>query len=264
MQVDSAATNGRAVGVALPPLGLTPEEGRRARSRRANLRLLAGAFCVVAAFVGFLVFVASVSPRTQGVVIATHELAAGARLRRSDLAVAQAQLGSAQAQTVVLAEGLDNVEGRQLLAPVAAQQMLVKAELALSARPVLEHGQVRMALPVKPETAVGGALKSGDVVTVLAARDKGKPTANSRAVLDHAVVDDVGYSGGLSSSTTSTASASGVSTPGLSVSTMGRTIAWVTLIVPEDKATALSLARWNGDVELVQVPADSAIGPPSD
>jgi Flp pilus assembly protein CpaB len=254
MQASSPVTNGHVTVAAPAPLGLTPAAARRGRSRRANVRLLAGAICVVAAFVGFLVFVASVSPRTQGVVVASHGLAAGTRLRRSDLAVAQAQLGSAQAQTVVLADGLDGLEGRQLLAPVAAQQVLVKAELAPPTRPLLEPGQVRMTLPVKPETAVGGALRSGDVVTVLATRDKGKPTADTRAVLERAVVDEVGFSGTLGGGT----AASNPSQPGPPISTAGRTIAWVTLVVPEDKAATLSLARWNGDIELIQLPASSA------
>src|SRR6476661_3202800 len=100
MPVSSPVTNGHVTVAVQVPLGLTPDAARRDRSRRANVRLIAGAICVAAAFVGFLVFVGSVSPRTQGVVVASHELAAGTRLRRTDLAVAQAQFGSAQAQTV--------------------------------------------------------------------------------------------------------------------------------------------------------------------
>jgi Flp pilus assembly protein CpaB len=254
MRASTIASNGH-LSTALPALGLTPEAAARSRTRRVNIRLVAGAVCILGAFVGFLLFVASATPRTQGVVVATRELPAGTRLRRTDVAVVQAQLGSAQARTVIGAEALDDLEGQQLLAPTAAQQMIARAQVATGTHPVLQPGQVRMSLSVKPETAVGGALHSGDLVTVLATRDKGKATAETRAVLERAMVDEIGLSNGLA---TSSAPTNGPSQAGPSGSISSRAIAWVTLVVPEDRATAVSLARWSGDIELIQLPAGSA------
>jgi Flp pilus assembly protein CpaB len=112
-----------------------------------------------------------------------------------------------------------------------------------------------MSVPVRPDTAVGGALRMGDVVTVLATTDKGKPTAQSRSVLDRVVVDQVGQADALATSNTSAAAPDGAG-PSLPLRT-SRPIAWVTLLVPEDRASSLALARWTGDVELIQLPADN-------
>src|SRR5919205_104681 len=198
MTSSSTAANGH-ITDSLPPLGLTPEAAARKHARRVNTRLVAGLLCVLAAFSGFLIFAVASSPRTHGVVVATRDLPAGTRLRRADLALVQAQLGEAQAQTFVTAEGLDGVEGQELLAPVAAQQILARSQVGTGRRPVLGPGFVRMTVPVRPDTAVGGALRPGDVVTVLATTDKGKPSAQTRPVLDRVLVDQVGQADSLAS-----------------------------------------------------------------
>jgi Flp pilus assembly protein CpaB len=111
-----------------------------------------------------------------------------------------------------------------------------------------------MTVPVRPDTAVGGALRTGDVVTVLATTDKGKPTAQTRSVLDGVVVDQVGQADTLTTTGTSAGAADGGG-PSLPLRA-SRPVAWVTLLVPEDRASSLALARWTGDVELIQLPAD--------
>src|SRR5437667_8169401 len=127
MTTTTAATNGHVDR--LPQIGLTPGDADRKHARRLNARLLAGVVCVLAAFSGFLVFAASSSPRTHGVVVSVRDLPTGTRLRRADLAVAQAQLADAQAQVFVPADALDAIDGQQLLAPVAAQEFLARAQL---------------------------------------------------------------------------------------------------------------------------------------
>jgi Flp pilus assembly protein CpaB len=252
MNSTTATTNGHVDR--LLPVGLTPAAAERKHARRLNARVLAGVVCVLAAFSGFLVFAASSSPRTHGVVVSVRDLPAGTRVRRADLAIVQAQLGEAQAQAFVSADGLDAIEGQELLAPVAAQQILARAQLTSARRPALLPGFVRMTVPVRPDTAVGGALRAGDVVTVLATTDKGKPTAQTRPVLDRVVVDQVGQADALTTSSTSAAAADGAG-PSLPLRA-SRPVAWVTLLVPEDRASSLALARWTGDVELIQLPAD--------
>src|SRR2546421_11479054 len=120
MKTSSTTANGHVSE--LLPIGLTPDTADRKHARRLNARVVAGVVCVLAAFSGFLVFAASSSPRTHGVVVSVRDLPTGTRLRRSDLAIAQAQLGEAQAQAFVPAAGLEAIEGHELLAPVASPQ----------------------------------------------------------------------------------------------------------------------------------------------
>src|SRR5437868_7262026 len=255
MTSTTAATNGHVDR--LTPVRLTPEGADRKHARRLNARLLAGVVCVLAAFSGFLVFAASSSPRTHGVVVAVRDLPTGTRVRRADLAIAQAQLADSQAQVFVPAEAVDAIDGQELLAPVAAQQFLARAQLTTIHRPTLQPGFVRMTVPVRPDTAVGGALRTGDLVTVLATTDKGKPTAQTRPVLDRVVVDQVGQADTLAASGSSATANSAAPSLPLRPS---RPVAWVTLFVPEDRANSLSLARWTGDLELIQLPAEETTG----
>jgi len=254
MSANTLNANGH-VASRLPPLGLTPEQAVRKHARRLNVRVLAGVACVLLAFTGFLLIAAASSPQTHGVVVATRDLPAGARLRRADLAVAQAQLPEAQARTFISADGLASTEGQVLLSPVAAQQILARTQLANSPQSVLQPGFVRMTVPVRPDTAVGGALRPGDTVSVLATIDKGKPTAQNRLVLDHVLVDQVGQADSLTGTGLAPAGDSVPTTPARPT----RPIAWVTLQVPEASASSLSLARWNGELELIQVlPVDAS------
>src|SRR5438093_13707467 len=107
---NNTATNGR-VSETFAPIGLTPMAADRKHARRLNARLVAGVVCVLAAFSGFLVFAASSSPRTHGVVVAVRDLPTGTRVRRADLAIAQAQLADSQAQVFVPAEAVDAIDG---------------------------------------------------------------------------------------------------------------------------------------------------------
>ena len=113
MASSTTATNGRTLGGGLAPLGLTPEAAARKTQRRVNTRLLAGLVLVAVAFIGFLVFVVSSAPVTRGIVVATRDLPSGTRLSRGDLAVAQVQVGQAQA----LAEMVERVRQLEGLPP---------------------------------------------------------------------------------------------------------------------------------------------------
>src|SRR2546423_1441859 len=83
----------------------------------------------------------------------------------------------------------------------------------------------RLTVPVRPDTAVGGALRRGDLVTVLATTDKSKPTAQTRAVLNHVVVDQVGQADTLAASGSSATANSAAPSLPLRPS---RPVAWVT------------------------------------
>ena len=254
MASSTTATNGRTLGGGLAPLGLTPEAAARKTQRRVNTRLLAGLVLVVVAFIGFLVFVVSSAPATRGIVVATRDLPAGTRLSRGDLAVAQVQVGQAQTQAAVPASALDGLAGKELVAPAFAQHPLAQAQINTGGRPALGPGQVKMTIPIRADSAVGGALRRGDEVSVLVTYDKGKPTAQTRTVLDRVVVDDVGRSDTIGSS----GSAAGASRP--DPSSPGRPVAWLTLIIPADLASATAQARWGGDLDVILLPPAAVAG----
>jgi hypothetical protein len=67
----------------------------------------------------------------------------GRFLSRGDLAVAQVQVGQAQAQAVVPASALDSLAGKELVAPAFAQHPLAQAQINTGGRPALGPGQVK-------------------------------------------------------------------------------------------------------------------------
>jgi hypothetical protein len=72
-------------------------------------------------------------------------------------------------------------------------------------------------------------------------------------VVERVTVDQVGQTDSLAAT-----NAGGVNdtSVGPQVPRPGRPIAWVTLLIPADRAASLSLARWNGELELIQLPAE--------
>ena len=254
--MSTTTANGRASGDRLAPLGLTPEAAARPSERRLNARMMAGVVIVAAAFIGFLLFVVSASPDTFGVVVATRDLPVGAQLHSTDLAIAHVRLGEEQAAVAVRAEQLDGLEGRELAAPAFAQQILTLKQLATTERSVLKPGYVKMTIPVKADNAVGGTLRPGDQVAVLVTSDKGKPTAQTRTVLSPATVDSSGRSDTGLSSTLGMSPAAPPASGSTGVTRAGRPVDWVTLIVPDSKAQPLALARWNGELDVILLPAN--------
>jgi hypothetical protein len=125
----TTTTNGRLVGEGFVPLGLTPEAAARKTQRRVTMRLLGGLLLVAVAFLGFLVFVVSATPETRGVVVATRDLPVGTRLGPGDLEVAQVQVNQAQAEAAIPATALDDLAGRELLAPAFARHPLAQAQI---------------------------------------------------------------------------------------------------------------------------------------
>jgi Flp pilus assembly protein CpaB len=261
MSTSTRATNGRAISEGLAPLGLTPEAALRRSGRRLNARLVTGIVIVAGAFVGFLLFVVSATPDTFGVLVPTRDLPVGARLHSSDLAIARVRLGEEQARVAIPAAQLDSLEGRELVAPVFAQQILAQKQLATSERSVLKAGYVKMTIPVKADNAVGGTLRPGDQVAVLVTTDRGKPTAQTRTVLSPATVDSSGRSdSGFSGSTVGTSSAAPATSSNAGAARAGRPIDWVTLIVPDGQAQSLALARWNGELDVILLPVNPVDG----
>jgi Flp pilus assembly protein CpaB len=134
------------------------------RPRHLDRRAVLGVFLLLVAVGGSLAFW-SASSTTTAVLVATHDLPAGATLSTADLAVARVQVDDAMYQAAVPAGELNYIVGRQLTAPVYAHQLLVRAQLSNSLP--LHPDQMAFTVPVTLDTAAGGRIRPGDVVEVV-------------------------------------------------------------------------------------------------
>jgi Flp pilus assembly protein CpaB len=223
-------------------LTLSPARALR-RPRRVDARALAGILVTLVAFGASLAYWTSSSTQ-RGVVIATRELPAGAALSASDLTVTQLHADDAVYEAAIPADELEALVGRQLTEPIHPQQILARAQVAATSQ--LAPDQLAYTIPARPDAAVGGRLHVGDAVRVLATTvDKTDDTANSRVVVDRAVVFDVGRD------TTGTFDGP---VGGASDAPDRGTITSVTLAVSLDQAQQLAEARRTGELDIALLP----------
>src|SRR5207237_7177584 len=160
------------------------------RPRRADPRALIGIFLTLAALAGSVAFWVSATD-AHPVLIATHDLPAGATLRSSDLSVAYVRADDAVYRAALPSEMLASVVGRQLGEPVHTDQILARAQLASEFG--LAADQVAITIPTRPASAVDGRLRAGDRVQVLVTvADKARNEAHARQALERAQVCEVG------------------------------------------------------------------------
>ena len=171
----------------------SPSE-RAVRPRRSvpGTRALAGGVLVALAAVG--TFVAADGSRhgeRSPVVVATHDLAPGSRLSASDLAVVRMQLSPEAARHV--AASPDRLQGTTVLGPVRAGELLQAGNVVRSPA----SGGVEVAFALPSARALGGSLRPGESVDVLASDKNGNGPA--RTIVQHATVVRVGdsSSGGI-------------------------------------------------------------------
>jgi Flp pilus assembly protein CpaB len=221
---------------------LSPARALR-RPRRADPRALIGIFLTLAALAGSVAFWVSTSD-SRPVLIATRDLPAGATLHTADLSVAYVRMDDTVYSAALPADALDSLVGRELGEPVHTQQILARAQVADHLG--LAPDQVAITIPAKPESAVDGRLRPGDVVQVLVTvTDKVRNNeAHTRQVLAHAQVFEVGRDQPVSSSSSAS------DTDGV---TRG-SIASVTLAVTADEARQLAEARHTGDLDVLLLP----------
>lgn len=225
---------------------LTPQRALR-RPRRLDARALFGLFLMLVSVGGSVAFWTT-STDTRTVLVATRDRPAGATLRSSDLAVANVRVGDEILAAAVPADEQHEVVGRQLAEPLHAQQILVRAQL--SGRPPLAQGQMALTIQVNANTAAGGRIRPGDSVQVLATTNKGRPESRTTVVLPRITVYDVGQAertavinaGGSDDVDSDTAS---------SVSSL-------TLIVSQEQAVRLSVAKWNADLDVALLPPEGS------
>jgi Flp pilus assembly protein CpaB len=222
---------------------LTPARAFR-RPRRADPRALIGVFLTLAALAGSVAFWVGASD-ARPILVAAHDVPAGATLRSSDLTVAYVRMDDTVYRAAFPADALDSLVGRQLDEPIHAQQVLARAQLADQLG--LGADQVAMTIPARPESAVDGRLRPGDAIQVLVTViDKNKNEAHTRQVLDRAQVFEVGRDQSFSGSSSSVTRADDSVTRG--------SITSVTLAVSADQARQLAEARRTGELDVLLLP----------
>jgi Flp pilus assembly protein CpaB len=199
----------------------------------------------VAALAGSVAFWVSATD-TRPVLIATHDLPAGATLRSADLTIAYVRMDDVVYRAALPSENLESLIGRRLGEPIHADQVLARAQIADQFG--LAADQVAMTIPARPDSAVDGRLRPGDAVQVLVTvADKTRNEAHTRQVLERAQVFEIGRDRALGS----TSSASSASD---SVEAARGSITSVTLAVSAEQARQLAEARRSGELDILLLP----------
>jgi Flp pilus assembly protein CpaB len=213
------------------------------RPRRADPRAVVGIVLTLAALAGSVAFWVSATD-ARPVLIAVHDLPAGARLSSADLGIAYVRVDDAVYRAALPADSLQTLVGRQLGEPMHAQQVLARAQVADQLG--LAPDQVAITIPAKPDSAVDGRLRPGDAVQILVTTaDKSRNAAHTSEVLERALVYEVGRETSLSTSSASSGDSS--QTPRGAISS-------VTLSVTADEARQLAEARRTGELDIVLLP----------
>lgn len=221
---------------------LTPVRTALRRPRRVDPRAIVGVFLTLAALAGSIAFWVT-SSDARPVLVATRDVPAGATLRGSDLSVAYVRMDDALYQAALPSDMLQSLVGRQVGEPIHAQQVLARAQV--DDRLGLAADQVAITIPAKPDSAVDGQLRPGDVVQVLVTvTDKTRNEAHARVALDQARILEVGRDQTYASSS---ASADG------QPASRGA-IASITLAVSAAQARQLAEDRRSGELDVVLLP----------
>lgn len=166
--------------------------GPRPVRRRRPLpggRAVVGAFLVAASAVGVFAAWSSSSqgPRTSYVVV-TSDLAPGERIDRGDLALVALELPSAQRRLAFT--DVDVLVGATVVSALSRGQLVQSSEVA---KPVGAPERAQISIRLDPGAAVGGDLRPGDTVDVIATYTAGgapETTTISRDALVVRVISD--------------------------------------------------------------------------
>lgn len=210
--------------------------------RRWNIGAIVSALVAVICALGLLTVVNRYAA-TQEYLVLTHDLPAGAVLTPDDLRPERGRLSPSTYSAVVSGTERASVIGHRLTVSVFAGVPLARGQLAEGSG--LRPGYVAMAIPVKSENAVGGRLRQGDRVRVIATWNKGKTESRTTVLTEAATVQAVGRERRLGTSSGSAVD----QTP------TDAAITWLTLLIGEDTALELGAARWNADLDIVLLPS---------
>jgi hypothetical protein len=150
------------------------------------MRAAVGALCIAAAAVAVLVsWQRDRSTPATSYVYATRDLVAGEVLAGEAIAITPADLGSANSSRLIVS--LDSATGLVVTGPIAKGTFLSTDRLvAESAAP----SPIEVALELPTARALGGALRRGDTVSVLASGDKCTTTITLDARISDLTVND--------------------------------------------------------------------------
>lgn len=166
----------------------TPRPVRRRRALPAG-RAVVGGFLVAASAAGvFSAWTAATSGPGARYVVVTTDVAPGERIERGDLALVELDLPAAQRRLAFT--DLRVLVGATALSALADGQLVQSSEVA---KPVGAPERAQVSLRVDPGAAVGGDLRPGDTVDVLATYTAGgEPNTStiSRGALVVKVVSD--------------------------------------------------------------------------
>ncbi len=217
----------------------TPEEivSPRLSMRRRLWRPLPliGVVLILVALVGYWAVYSATTARTS-VLVAAHDLQAGTVLKVSDLRTAELAGDSSTIASLVPERDLDTVLGRELGAAVPRGMPLARASVTPAG-----SGPSAFTLVVPALRALGGTLRPGDRVTVLATFDSGAG-AQARAIARGLRVLAIG------------AAPEGLAAASATIP--------VTVALPDPSvASALALANSDGKIDLLRESVASRAAP---
>lgn len=191
-----------------------------------DLRIVTGVLLVAISIVGGLRLAAPSAPGT-AVYAAASDLDAGHVLTRADLTPVDLRGPASLTRT------LERVAGGPPVGRVLRTSVRAGAPIPLDALGDVEPPGRELTVPVTPEHALGGALRAGDRVDVLASFDKGTDAARTLTVARDASVRSVTRADGL-------------------FGQQEGAITAVTVTVVPDSAVALAFAARNGELDIVR------------
>lgn len=178
--------------------GAGPRQVRRRRTLPGGRAVLGGFLVAASASAVFAAWTSASNGPTTRYVVVTDDIAPGARIDRGDLALVSIDLPDAQRRQAFT--DLDVLDGATALAPLADGQLVQASEVA---KPVGAPERAQISLRLEPGAAVGGDLRSGDVVDVIATYTAGgspeTSTISRGALVVKLIADDqrVGSGGSI-------------------------------------------------------------------
>lgn len=200
--------------------------GRRSLPK-VDSRLVTGLLLVVVSVLGGLRLFAAADHRVE-VLAAARDLPPNHVIEARDLRVTRVQVGGELLAGLFKGGERRSLVGRVLLYPVAGGGLVPTASVGRSPRAGRE-----ITVPVAAEHALGGSVRVGDRVDVLASFDRGQPSARTVTIVDKAEVVAVHTSKGLF---------------GQSAGAVGS----LTVSVAPDAAVYLAFAMRNGELDVVR------------
>jgi Flp pilus assembly protein CpaB len=156
-----------------------------ARLRRVDTRLVIGLVLVVVSVAGGLALF-SAADHTVPVLAASRDLAAGHVVAARDVQVARVRVDAGVLRGLVRGEDKNALVGKVLLQPVAGNGLIATSAVGRQRSTARE-----MTVPITSEHALGGSLRVGDRVDVLATFAKGGKDARTLTVVHEAQVAEV-------------------------------------------------------------------------